>query len=97
MSRTKAPQPAIEVFGDLDPALIGLRLRESRESRNMTQTQVAWAADLNLGNYNELEQGKRGPHGKTLYRLCQVLDVSADYLLGLSTDSRPQWRREECL
>ncbi len=39
---------------------------------------------MNCGNYNALERGKRpGLRATTLYRLCQVLDVSADYLLGL--------------
>ena len=49
-------------------------------------------ADLDLGNYGEIEAGKRpGMRVVTLYRLCQVLRISADDLLGL-----PQ-KEEECV
>jgi transcriptional regulator with XRE-family HTH domain len=76
--------PVLDVFTDLNMQQFALRLRDVRQQRHLTQTQVAFRADLNLGNYNDLERGKRpGLRATTLYRLCQVLGVSADWLLGL--------------
>jgi len=73
----------IEIFSNLDMRQFAARLRAARERAGLTQTQVALFAALNLGNYNELECGhKPGLRATTLYRLCQVLRVSADDLLG---------------
>jgi transcriptional regulator with XRE-family HTH domain len=72
------------IDSEINPQLVGQRLRQVRQERGLTQTQVAKNLDMNLGNYNEIEHGKRlSFHVKTLYRLCQALEVSADYLLGL--------------
>lgn len=74
----------IDIFSDMDMIRFADRLRAIRQKRQLTQTQVAFRADINLGNYNDLEHGKRpGLRATTLYRLCQVLGVSADDLLGL--------------
>lgn len=74
----------VESFTDLDMQQLAERLLVARRRAGLTQTQVAWRADLHLGNYNEIERGKRpGLRVETLYRLCQVLGVGADYLLGL--------------
>jgi transcriptional regulator with XRE-family HTH domain len=76
--------PAITALTDLNPQLIGQRLRDRRQARGLSQTHVAFVAGINLGNYNEIEHGKRQSFQvKTLYRLCQVLGMSADALLGL--------------
>lgn len=78
----------IEVLQDLDIAIFAERLRKTRLARDMTQGAVAQAAGLNKTHYNELERGKTpGLRVETLYKLCQVLHVSTDYLLGL-TDLR---------
>ena len=76
--------PAVPVFIDIDPLLVAKRLREVRQERGLSQTQVAWAADINLGNYNEIEHAKRASFQvKILYRLCQVLGVACRLSPGL--------------
>ena len=81
---------------DLNPRVIAQRLRTIRQARGMSQTDVAAAAKINLGNYNEIEHAKRQSFQvKILYRLCHVLGVRPDYLLGLSDDPTPQWTRHE--
>jgi DNA-binding Xre family transcriptional regulator len=81
----------IVVFGDLDIREFAARLKAVRLARGLRQWQVAQRADLNPATYNEIERGKAtGLRATTLYRLCQVLDVSADDLLDLSdTPARP--------
>lgn len=38
---------------------------------------------VGASNIREYEIGKRYPNSYTLHGLCKVLDISADYLLGL--------------
>lgn len=61
--------------------LFGRRLRELRQSRNLTQEALAEAADLS-GNYiSDLELGLKVPSLTIIVRLSQALDVAASDLL----------------
>ena len=52
------------------------------------KTQVEIAKELNISKQciNDYKTGKSVPSIQTLYALCKVLNISADYLLGLSDD-----------
>ena len=74
--------------------LLGERLFLARRTRGMSQTRLAAQTGLDLGNLNELEHGRKtGARLETLAVLAVALDVSADYLLGLTDDSTPACRR----
>jgi transcriptional regulator with XRE-family HTH domain len=61
--------------------LFGRRLRELRQTRNLTQEGLAEAADLS-GNYiSDLELGLKVPSLTIIVRLSQALDVAAADLL----------------
>jgi transcriptional regulator with XRE-family HTH domain len=61
--------------------LFGRRLRELRQSRDLTQEALAEAADLS-GNYiSDLELGLKVPSLTIVVRLSQALDVAAADLL----------------
>jgi transcriptional regulator with XRE-family HTH domain len=61
--------------------LFGRRLRELRQSRDLTQEALAEAADLS-GNYiSDLELGLKVPSLTIIVRLSQALDVAAADLL----------------
>lgn len=61
--------------------LFGRRLRELRQSRDLTQEALAEAADLS-GNYiSDLELGLKVPSLTIIVRLCQALDIAAADLL----------------
>jgi len=61
--------------------LFGRRLRELRQSRNLTQEALAEAADLS-GNYiSDLELGMKVPSLTIIVRLSQALDIAAADLL----------------
>jgi transcriptional regulator with XRE-family HTH domain len=61
--------------------LFGRRLRELRQSRDLTQEALAEAADLS-GNYiSDLELGLKVPSLTIIVRLSQALDIAAADLL----------------
>jgi transcriptional regulator with XRE-family HTH domain len=74
-------------------ALLGDRLRRRRKARELSQAELATLLGLPQSWISELETGKR-PHldANTLARFCTALDVSADYLLGMTEDPTPVTR-----
>ena len=62
------------------------RLKQSISERGITQRQLAALCDTTEVSVSRWVRGKRVPDAETLYRLCKALDVSADYLLGLSNE-----------
>ena len=60
------------------------RLKDLRKLRGLTQKQVATGIEITERRYIDFETGKFLPSFETLLALCQYLNVSADYLLGLS-------------
>ncbi len=62
------------------------RLRMARIKRGITQQRTADMANTSLRNYQCYEQGVRRPKYETLVELCNILNVSADYLLGLTDE-----------
>jgi transcriptional regulator with XRE-family HTH domain len=62
---------------------IGSAAREARMQLGLTQAEVAEKLGLAHMVYNRLERGKMLPSVSTLLRLCAVLRISSDALLGL--------------
>ena len=55
-------------------------------SGDICQKQLADKLDLVKGTISAYEQGKKYPSIEVLIKLCNVFQISADYLLGLSDD-----------
>ncbi|MDP3608024.1 MAG: helix-turn-helix transcriptional regulator [Methylophilus sp.] len=69
--------------------LFAERLRDARERlRGLKQTQLAEKAGLPVTSISHFEnpEGTRKPSFDNLRRLANALDVTTDYLLGLSDD-----------
>src|SRR5262245_51108238 len=82
--RKEMPMDTVTLFADVNLDAVCTRILHARLVTGLKQGQVAFRANLNPGHYSEIENAKvRSLHINTLYKLCQVLDVSADYLLGL--------------
>lgn len=64
----------------------GLTLKEIRNEKKLTQKDIAKVLGISTTCYAGYEQGYREPDLKTLKKLCIILDVSADYLLGLEDE-----------
>ena len=55
--------------------------KNARESRNMTQKELAGRVQVNSVNICYFENGYKIPSIATLVRIADVLDCSTDYLL----------------
>ena len=62
---------------------INNRLRELRKLNNLTQTQLAEKLKTTQDTISLWELGKSYPDIEYIVLLCQIFNVSADYLLGL--------------
>ena len=70
--------------------LLGERVRMVREARAMSQDELAAQMGLLPGEIADLETGRRPQvDAQELARLCQVLAISQDYLLGHIDRPRP--------
>jgi transcriptional regulator with XRE-family HTH domain len=56
----------------------GARLRELREGKGLTQTQLAELAGVSFRGVAQWEQGVREPGWSSILALCQALDVTPD-------------------
>jgi transcriptional regulator with XRE-family HTH domain len=70
---------------------VGAAAREARLHAGLTQQEVAEHAELATEVYGRLERGHMLPSLPTLMRLCRVLRVDANTLLGFSTAEPPSW------
>ena len=60
------------------------RFNEVLKTCGKTQVEIAKNINIQKQCITDYKQGKSYPALETLYALCKYLDVSADYLLGLS-------------
>lgn len=56
---------------------IGLRIKELRTEKNLTQEEVAWKAEVDRTFMNHVENGKRNASVDTLTKIiCNGLEIS---------------------
>ena len=67
----------------MDYVRLGELARRRRRELKLTQENVAERMDVSVSFYGHIERGTRVLSVETLCRLCRVLGVSADYLIGL--------------
>lgn len=65
-----------------------LRLKELREYKDITQAEMAKILNISQQHYSLYETGKTVMNVEKLILLCKELNVSADYVLGLSDNLR---------
>ena len=63
------------------------RITEEIKDSNLTQKQIAELLNISEGNITNWKKGENLPSVEILYKLCIILQVSADYLLGLEDDT----------
>ena len=59
----------------------GATLREIRLDKKMSQEVLAFEAELSRNYISQLELGEKSPSLRSLYKLCEVLDVPPSSLL----------------
>lgn len=72
----------------------GYRLREIRESRGLTQKDLADRVGMSDQQIYRYESDKTDATGEALTKLSKALEVSADYLLGLVDEPNDHLREE---
>lgn len=66
----------------------GKQLRAIRERRDYSQTSLGKVAGISSTSIAHFEADKREPSAANIRKLAKALDVTADYLLELSDDTR---------
>lgn len=62
------------------------RIKEALSQSSYTQKEIARILKISESNITNWKKGDNYPSIDILYKLCLLLDVSADYLLGLEND-----------
>ena len=65
------------------------RLRDLREDRDMTQTEVAKMLGMSQTGYSKYETGENDIPSSILIKLAKFYHTSTDYLLGLTEERKP--------
>ncbi|HEX5750381.1 MAG TPA: helix-turn-helix domain-containing protein [Archangium sp.] len=73
---------------------IGTAARAARVQANLTQEDVAERVGLATEVYGRLERGGMLPSVPTLKKLCEVLRIPSDVLLGLTPAQENFWTKE---
>lgn len=72
-------------------AHLGTVVREARRKANLTQADVAERVGLATEVLGRLERGQMLPSVPSLRKLCRVLRVDANVILGLDVEKAPLW------
>ena len=60
------------------------RLRNIREDRDLTQSEIGIILNKSQQGYNHIEAGRAELKIDDLIKLCKFYNLSADYIIGLS-------------
>ena len=66
---------------ELDFKVIGQRIKEIRNQKNLTQEYVANVTGVNVSHISNIETAKIGVSLTLLVSICNVLGVTMDYVL----------------
>ncbi len=69
---------------------IGKIIKTERQIKKLTQKQLAEKIGITQDSISLWETDKRLPDTQYIIALCKVLEISADYLLGLDDNSGPK-------
>lgn len=60
------------------------KLKEYREQKHLTQNQIAELLQMPQSNYSRLEKSSQDIKFTMIMHICNTLNISADWLLGLT-------------
>jgi len=72
-----------------DEKRLGIRLRELRKTRHLTQEEFAELAGFSIQHVGDIERGQASPTFSCLCRLAEVLDVSVSDLFAVPENTEP--------
>lgn len=71
------------------------RLKELRAEKKLKQSDLAKLLNLSPSAISNYEQGIREMDAEAIYKLCDIFDCTADYILGISDLRKPEISVEE--
>lgn len=74
--------------------LLGLKIKELRKKRHLTQEQLAELLDLDFGYISKLEVGRNFPAIGTLEKIASVLDVELYELFQFTNEKNSDFKYE---
>lgn len=80
---------------DLISAEVARLLREARERKDLSMTQLAAKAGLSLSIISFLERGLRNPTLETLLRITEVLEIELSELLARAEANARSSKRQK--
>ncbi|HIB1817606.1 TPA: helix-turn-helix domain-containing protein, partial [Enterococcus faecalis] len=86
----------VNLMKDTHGIIFAQRLKNLREKRNLTQTELAEM--LGYKNYTTVSKWESGdslPRGKELKLLAEIFNISTDYMLGIEKNIKPVSSIEE--
>lgn len=69
------------------------RIIDLRESKDLTQTELAKRLSIDKSAMNKIESGTRKVSADELSKLASIFDVTTDYLLG--KNNTPKWANKK--
>lgn len=73
---------------------IGQRIKQARENQHLSTTELAKIWGKSQASITEIEKDRSTKQYEKLKELCDILDVSADYILG-RTERNNEYRKKE--
>lgn len=77
--------------------MLGDRLRELRERRDIKQVQISAYLEIGQNTYSRWENNERKPDYETLIKIAEYYNVSIDYLLEHKLKDEPMIRLNNVL
>ena len=65
---------------------LGEKIKELRETKELTQPQLAKILNVSNGQISKWENGINEPKASYIKLLCNVFEITADFLLGLENE-----------
>ena len=65
------------------------RMEDLRKDRDMTQEEVAEKIGMKREQYRRYETGQNEVKASFIIKICELYNVSADYLLGITNKKTP--------
>lgn len=71
---------------------IGQKIRNAREDKDLSQSDMARLIPMNQSNYSKIERDVQEPNLEQLKRICQILNLDPRYLLEIGEVEYPSAR-----
>ncbi len=75
---------------DVIRLILGLKIKELRNDKGISLTDLATATDISVSYLNEIEKGKKHPKPSKIAVIADALGVNYDYLVSLQLSKRLQ-------